>query len=318
MKAMLFTEVGKPLKYTTDYQAEQTHERVQVAACGLNRRDYWITVGKYPNIVTPTILGSDVCGIHNGEEVILSPNIDWGPNPRLQSKAYSILGLETKGGLAEWCDVPKENIYKKPAHLTHIEAAALPLAGVTAYRALVSNCQVQAGEKVLITGIGGGVATLAMQFAKALGAEVYVTSSSQEKITIAQQHGATNGVLYTDADWSKQLKAMAGKFDVIIDSAGGDGFGDLVHLCNHGARIGIFGGTAGKWPAINPGHLFFKQVTIYTSTMGNNDEFAQMLKLVDDHKIKPIVGKTFPLASANEALEALRQKAVFGKIVVEV
>ncbi|MDW8236252.1 MAG: alcohol dehydrogenase catalytic domain-containing protein, partial [Bacteroidia bacterium] len=200
-----------------------THVRVQIQAAALNRRDLWIGLGLYPGIQYPAILGSDGCGkvvgVGNkadttllGKTVLLNPSLEWGDREEVQSENYHILGMPTAGTLAEFVDIPAENVHPIPEHLTPAEAAAIPLAGLTAYRATFVQGKLQPGQKVLIPGIGGGVAVWALQLAVAAGAEVWVLSSHPDKITKAQQLGAQGGMLYTQPDWSQQLATKAGPF----------------------------------------------------------------------------------------------------------
>ena len=212
----------------------------------------------------------------------------------------------------------RSQLIAKPQHLSDSEAAILPLGGLTAYRALISNCKVQTGDKVLINGIGGGVALLAFQFAVALGADVYVSSSSEEKISDAVALGAKGGMNYTEGGWGKKFRKDVGGFDVIIDSAGGNGFHELISSANNGCRIGIFGGTRGKISNISPQHLFFKQIHIFGSTMGSDQEFAAMISMVDSLKIIPIVDSIYPLSAVNEAMSRMVSSDKFGKVALRI
>ena len=319
MRALVFTGIKQPLEYKEIEPQTNRPEAVEVnvLAAALNRRDFWITLGMYPGIVFPTILGSDGCGMYKGKEVIFSPNVDWGsgffPDP-----AYKILGLEYHGTFAEKIWIPKSHIFQKPKHLTSQQAAALPLAGLTAYRALFSRCQAKAGENVLISGVGGGVALFAMQFAIAAGCNVWVTSGSEEKIEKAKAMGALGGASYKDADALKKLGKTAGGFDVIIDSAGGSGFNNLLKLCRMGARVGVYGGTAGNYDGVSVPNVFFKQITILGSTMGSDRDFEKMVRFVRKHKIVPVVDTVLPLEKGNEALAVLAKGGQFGKVVLEV
>jgi zinc-binding alcohol dehydrogenase/oxidoreductase len=290
---------------------------VKLAAAALNHRDVWIQKGMYVGIKYPTILGSDGAGTtEDGAEVIINPSIDWGSDQRFQGKNYQILGLPTDGTFAEYITVPKENIVAKPAHLTFEQAAALPLAGLTAYRALFTRCQAKAGDKVLISGIGGGVALFAMQFAIAAGCEVWVTSSSEEKIAQAVLMGAKGGYDYRTAGWSKTAMAATGGFDCVVDGAAGAGFAELVKGCRAGARLCFYGGTAGALSGISPQIVFFKQLTIMGSTMGSSEEFAAMVAFVDTHKIVPVVDEVFSLENGNAAMTKMAEGKQFGKLVI--
>ncbi len=300
---------------------------VKIKAAALNRRDYWITIGKYAGIKYPTILGSDGAGIIAeagsdvekhliGQEVIINPGHDWGIHPEYQSKEFKILGLPEDGTFAEYVKVGAQYLYPKPAYLSWEQAAALPLAGLTAYRALFTKGRATKGDRVLIVGVGGGTGTIALQFAVATGCQVFVTSGSGEKIERAIQLGAVAGVNYKLPDWSEQLQHLAGGFDVIIDSALGDGFAKLPDICNPGARIVIFGGTAGNIPELNGRKIFWKQLQIIGTTMGTNEEFKAMIDFVNQHQIVPVVDEVFPLADAEKAIRKMTHSSQFGKIVL--
>ena len=194
--------------------------------------------------------------------------------------------------------VNPDRLHDKPAHLSFEEASALPLAGMTAYRALFTKGRASKETKVLINGVGGGVALFAFQFAIAIGAEVFVTSSSEEKINKAIELGAKGGINYKIEKWSKQFMKEFGRVDVVIDSAGGDGFAQLARICKPLARIAVYGGTRGM-SAFSPQDLFFKELEIMGSTMGNDQEFGQMVELVNTHQIKPVVDSVFGLADHN-------------------
>lgn len=323
MNALLLVAKDQPLMFE-DVAIPTPSENevlVQIKAAALNHRDVWIQKGLYAGIKYPTILGSDGCGItSDNQEVIINPSLDWGDNPRAQSKAYHILGLPTDGTFAEYTKVPKSNIFSKPKHLSFEQAAALPLAGLTAYRALFTQGQALKGDKVLISGIGGGVALFAMQFAIAAGCEVWVTSSSDEKIEKAMAMGAKGGINYKQEGWAKQLLGQAGAFDVIIDSAVSDGFADLVHICAApGGRVVFYGATSlGNIQGIKPAIVFWKQVSIIGSTMGNNSEFEAMLQLVNQKNIVPIVDEVFSLQDGNAAMKKMDEGKQFGKLVLSI
>lgn len=289
---------------------------VELKASALNHRDVWITKGRYPNIDYPCILGSDGAGVAEGGEVILNPGIHWGDDPRFQSANYRILGLPHPGTFATHISVPAQNLIKKPDHLTLVQAAALPLAGVTAYRALFTRARLQPGERVLISGIGGGVALLAFQFALAAGAEVFVTSSSEKKIDKARALGAKGGVLYNEPQWGKKFAKTNGGFDLIVDSAGGEGFKELMYLPKPGGRIVLYGGTRGLINKLSPQIIFWKQLSILGSTMGNDQDFADMIAFVEKHQIVPVVDSIFDLAEGAKAFQRMEKGLQFGKIVL--
>ena len=291
---------------------------IEVKAVALNRRDYYITKGLYPGVEFPVVLGSDVSGIYKNKEVIVNPNIDWGANEAVQSDAYHILGMPSWGGMAQYVQVAKDRIHPKPAHLSLEEASALPLAGLTAFRAIKTKGNCKAGEKVLINGIGGGVATFAFQFALAMGAEVYVTSGSDDKLNKALEMGAKGTANYKTENWHKQLAKDSGGFDLIIDSAGGKGFANLAKLCRPAARIVFYGGTRGKIEGLSPQILFWRQVTVMGTTMGSDKDFEDMLTFVNSHKIKPVIDSVFDWKESDHAFEILKASSQMGKVVLRV
>ena len=300
---------------------------VRLHAAALNRRDFWITQGLYPGVQVPVTLGSDGAGRVTAvgceedaawldQEVVLNPGLDWGAHQAHQAASFHILGMPTDGTLAEEVVIPTAQLHRKPAHLDWEQAAALPLAGVTAYRALFSQGGLQARQQVLVTGIGGGVATHALQFARAAGAEVSVTSSSEAKRDKAVALGAAHAFDYTSDTWVSAAKSACGGFDLIIDGAGGKGYAHLLALANPGGTIVNYGSTAGPPESLDLFKVFWKQLHLVGSTMGSPRDFASMLQLVSDHKLAPVIDATFPLAEAGAALAKMGETAQFGKLVL--
>ncbi len=320
MKALLFKAANAPIMYeeVADPAPKDGEVVVQLKAASMNHRDNWMTLGMYPKLTPDVIPGSCGAGVVDGREVIINPNIDWGDNPSYPNqKTYDILGMPTNGTFAEAIAVRPDRLVDKPAHLTFEEAAALPLAGLTAYRALFTKGRATKDTKVLINGIGGGVALFAFQFAVAIGAEVFVTSSSDEKIAKAIEMGAKGGANYKEERWAKGFTKQFGRVDVVIDSAGGDGFASLLKVCNPLARIAVYGGTRGM-SKLSPPDLFFKEIEIYGSTMGNDEEFLKMVELVNQQKIRPVVDSVFDLSDHLKGYERMRQGSQFGKIVFRI
>ena len=320
MKAIVLEKEGAGLQVLDMPAPQPTADEVvvQIKTAALNHRDVWITKGMYPGIVYPGILGSDGAGIYEGKEVLICPNVDWGDKIAYQKKEYSILGMPKYGTMAEHVAVKKDKIFDKPAHLNWEAAAALPLAGLTAYRAVFTKGQLQPGERVLISGVGGGVALFACQFALAAGAEVYVTSGSDEKIAKAVAMGAAGGDNYRQEGWNKRLAKAAGGFDLVIDSAGGPGFALFPKMCNYGARIVTYGGTRGKIPTFSTQSIFWKQIAILGTSMGSDMEFGDMVNFVDKHQIVPVVDSVYSMAEAPAAFERMDKGLQFGKIVLQI
>ena len=330
MKATVLTGVKSPLeiRQVPDLAAAPGQAIVRLKAAALNHRDLWTQLGLYPNIKVPITLGSDGAGLVTsvgpeavatwvGREVIINPAIAWGDDPRAQGPDFRILGLPDHGTFAEQVSIPVANLAPKPVHLTWEQAAALPLAGLTAWRALFTRAQLKAGERVLVTGVGGGAALFALQFAVAAGAEVWVTSGSAEKIARAKKLGARGGVNYRDAGWGPALqKEAGGLFDVIVDSAGGDGFASLIELTRPGGRIVFFGATTGNPPGLDLRKCFFRQINLLGTTMGSPQDFAGMISFVASHKITPVVDRVFPLDDTESALRHMEAGTQFGKLVL--
>lgn len=292
---------------------------VRLRMASLNKRDYWITKGKYPGIVFPLVLGSDGAGMIDGREVIINPGLDWGSEHDHFSPDFRILGMPDLGTLSDVVKVPESNVHDKPAHLSWEEAAALPLCGVTAYRAMMTRGRAKTAEKMLVTGVGGGVASMAMLFGIALGMDVWVTSSSDHKIDMAVTYGASGGANYSRHSWDSELAEKSrGKFDLVIDGAGGIDFSKIVHMMNPRGRIVIYGGTRGKIDELSPQRIFWKQLDILGSTMGSPNDFDDMLAFVNKHQIKPIISHTFKLENANEALAVIADGEQFGKICIDI
>jgi NADPH:quinone reductase-like Zn-dependent oxidoreductase len=305
---------------------------VKLHAAALNHRDVFIQEGKYAGIKLPCTLGADGAGevaAHGpdvpadapaeGARVLIYPGLRWGNNPRAQARDFVVRGMPDPGTFAEYISLPAEYVYPMPAHLSFKQGAALPLAGLTAYRAAFARAQVQAGERVLVTGVGGGVAITAVQLCAAHGAEVWVTSSAEEKIARAQALGAKGGISYNAEGWVKTLTQQAGGlFDVIIDSAAGAAFGALLDAAAPGGRIVFYGGTLGNIPDLPPAKVFWKQLSILGSTMGSPQDFADMLALVNEHQITPVLDKVFPLAEGEAALRHLAAGAQFGKVMLNI
>lgn len=330
MKAAILKGINEALVFeeTTPPELLENEVLVDVKASALNHRDVWIQKGQYAGLKFPIILGSDGCGtvsaVQNtshtnwiGKEVIMNPSLNWGSNPRVQAKDYVILGLPKNGTFAGQVAIPERLLAEKPAHLSPEQAAALPLAGLTGFRATMKRAAVKAGETVLVTGIGGGVALLSMQFAIAAGAQVYVSSGSDEKLEKAIALGAKGGVNYKSENWHKELQSLSGGFDATIDSACGEQFSKLIDMAKPGGRIAFYGATLGPFNSGVPAKIFWKQLDILGSTMGNDDEFKEMVAFVNQHKITPVVDSIFPLSQAEKAMRHMDEGKQFGKIVLD-
>ncbi len=296
---------------------------VRIKAASLNRRDFWITVGKYPKIKEEVILGSDGSGVviegpdkWKGKEVIINPNINWGSDPAVQSKEYEILGMPRNGTLAEYIVIDEDRLVEKPKFLSFSQAACFPLAGLTAFRTCFYKGEVKEGSRVLVTGIGGGVAQFALSFCKAVKADVYVTSSSNSKISDATSAGAKGGFNYKNEDWVKTAKKEVDGFDVIIDSSGGNLVDKYLKVIKPGGKVIIYGASAGRAEGFDLPRLFWQQVSIIGSSMGNDQEFKDMVSFIDKYEIKPIIDKEYPMVEYKDAFRRFVDKDHYGKVVL--
>jgi zinc-binding alcohol dehydrogenase/oxidoreductase len=332
MQALVLDGINQPvqLREAPTPQPAPGQVQVQLHAAALNHRDVWIQQGQYAGLKFPIIMGSDGAGIVTavgdgvdaslqGRAVLINPGQNWGDEPAAQGRDFQILGLPENGTFAEYVCVSAGQVRAKPAHLSFEQAAALPLGGVTAYRALFTRAGLQAGERVLISGVGGGVALLALQMAVASGADVWVTSGSAEKIAKAVALGAKGGISYKTEKWPATLtKQAGGSFHVIVDSAAGPGFNDLIDAAAPGGRIVFYGATHGDIPNLAARKVFWKQLSLLGSTMGTAQDFADMVRLVEQHRMELAIDEIFPLTAGEAALRRMEEGLQFGKLVLQI
>jgi NADPH:quinone reductase-like Zn-dependent oxidoreductase len=301
---------------------------VAIRRAAFNRRDVFISQGLYPNIQLPAILGSDgvgtvvgygegASGPPVGARVVLDPALNWGDDERVWRREAQVLGMPHPGTMAELIAIPATNVHPAPPTLTDDEAAAIPLGGLTAYRALVARGGCTKDDVVLITGIGGGVQTFVLLFAKRIGAKVIVTSSSDAKLDRASALGADVAINYkTSERWEKDVAAVDGGPSLIIDSAGGETLAKALNIARYGARVVIYGGTNGD-AKIRPFSIFWKQLDVLGSSMGSPADFAAMLACFDG-SLKPIVDTTYAMDDVVEAARKVDSGEQFGKVVLAI
>jgi NADPH:quinone reductase-like Zn-dependent oxidoreductase len=327
MHAAVLTDFGDPSvlvhQEVPDPQPRAGEVVVELRAAALNRRDTALRKGAIPSqrFPLPLILGSDGAGVRRdtGEEVVIFPSLFWGDREDAPGPGYEILGGPTDGTYAELIAVPAENVYPKPARLSWQEAAAFPLAGLTAYRALFSRAGLRGGETVLVLGAGSGVSTFAVSLAHQAGARVLVTSSSGEKIERARELGAEAGVDYTDAGWTDEVRGLTGGegVDVVVDSVGST-WPDSLRCLRPGGRLVAFGATAGASAELEVRPVYFGQLSILGTTMGSARDFAGVLQTIDAGGWAPVVDSVRPLAEAAAAHARLEAGEHFGKLVLDV
>jgi len=318
MKAVRIHEDGGPevLRYedAPDPSPGPGEVLVQLRAASLNHLDLWIRMG-LPSVLKPRILGADGAGVlANGERVVINPGLEHADG------RITVVGEHMDGTHAELVAVPSENVYPIPDDLSFEDAAAFPLVFETAYRMLVTKAALEAGEWILIWGIGGGVGTAAFQIAKALGAQTIVISSSDAKLERARGLGAAAVVNHDSGDVVEAvMEATEGRgADVVVEHVGEATWQRSLQAARQAGRIVVCGATTGPNPPAALHRIWWKQLTIYGSTMGTKADFEGAYELVTSGRAKPIVDRVFPLADARAAHEYLESGAQFGKVVLSI
>ena len=317
MKAVRIHEDGGPevLRYENvpDPVPADGEVLVELRAASLNHLDVWIRKG-LPSVPKPRILGADGAGVIAGtdERVVINPGI-------LRNGRMSIVGETMDGTHAELIAVPSDYVHPIPDGLSFEEAAAFPLVFETAYRMLVTRAQVQPGEWVLVWGIGGGVATASLAIARALGAHVMVTSSSDEKLAREQELGADATVNHATGDVVAAVKeATGGGAHVIVDDVGEATWKRTLDAARPEGRIVVCGATTGPNPPAALHRVWWKQLSILGSTMGLPDDFKGAYDLIAAGKARPVVDRSYPLAEARAAHERLEAGEQLGKVVLTI
>ncbi len=318
MKAVLVQE-GGGLAYDDfdDPVAGPGEVVVELKAAAVNRRDMLVRFPPGPayQFPLPLIPGSDGAGVRRdtGEEVVIYGGLGWGPREDAAGPEFRILGGPENGTYAELVKLPAENVFPKPARFSWEEAAAFPLASLTAYRALFVVGQLTGEETVLVLGAGSGVSTMAVSLAAQAGARVLVTSSSQEKIDRAKELGAEGGVLYTEEGWAEAV----GPVDVVLDSVGST-WRESLKALRRGGRLVVFGGTGGPEVTLDVRALYLGWQSIRGTTMGSGRDFAALLRMVEMGTWHPVIDSVRPLAEAEAAHDRMKAGEHFGKLVLSV
>ncbi|KAH8106922.1 hypothetical protein BXZ70DRAFT_915626 [Cristinia sonorae] len=318
---------------------------VRINAVSFNYRDLWIRKGLYPGIKPGSAYGADGAGVVvasgiaqdplMNQRVFLVPMRGWETNPEAPETRFTILGgggdMAPLGTFAQYAVVERDQVILTPPHVDDEHISAFPVGGVTAWRAVSINAKVQKGQNVLITGIGGGVALIALQLCLARGANVYVTSGSEDKIRKAVNLGAKGGVNYKDKDWPAKLSKLikehskaSGNLEsdeelsAVIDSAGGDIMGQVSKYLKHGGKVVIYGMTASP-KVIMTMREVLKNQQLLGSTMGSHQDLIDATNFIAEHKIVPVVSHVLDgLESAEEGFKLVQSSDHFGKVVMRI
>lgn len=340
MKAAIFRQHGpiENLEYTDvpPPVPGPNEVLVRVRAVALNRLDLFVRSG-IPgiNLEFPHIGGSDIAGIveavgvavegwREGGSVVINPSLSCGvceycvAGEESLCIKYRIIGEHVRGGAAEYIAVPSANLFRIPQDYPFEQAAAAPLVYMTAWRSLITQGQLRAGQSVLILGAGGGVASAAIQIAKLAGAKVYAASRDEAKRRQAYELGADE-VLDSAADFSKELWKMTSKrgVDVVLENIGSATWDRSLRSVAKGGRVVVYGATTGPHVQIDLRQIFWKQYAIIGATMANNREFNTVMRLVFwEQRLQPVVDRVLPLSQIQEAHRVLESSEQFGKIVL--
>ncbi len=311
--------------------------RIEVKAAGLNHLDAWVRRGvpghHFPLPMVPgcdgsgviDALGAGVRGLREGQRVLVAPGVtdtDDASTAAGQdhlSPSYGIFGETRDGTCAEYVVIPARNAVPIKDHVSFEDAAAFPLATLTAWNMVVQRAKLQAGETVLVHAAGSGVSTAAIQIAKLAGAsKIIATTSTAAKADRARALGADEVIDYADPAWSKQVKSATGGrgVDVVVDHVGEATFGGSLKTLVRGGRYVFCGATTGAQATLHLNLVFFKNLAILGSTMGSLGDVHRIVRLLEAGKLKPIVDSVLPLADVGEAHRRLEAREVFGKLVL--
>jgi NADPH:quinone reductase-like Zn-dependent oxidoreductase len=269
-------------------------------------------------------VGPGVLGVRPGDEVVVSPGVSCGRCGQCLSgqdnlcRGYAILGEQLPGGYAEQVAVPAQNLLAKPRNLSFEEAACVPLVFLTAWHALVARAEVRAGETVLVHAGGSGVGSAAIQIARLLGATVIATAGADEKCRKALSLGADQAVNYEKEDFLQAVRQLTGKrgADVVFEHVGKATWERSIQALAPGGRLVTVGATTGYDPITDLRHVFYRQLSVLGSTMGSKGELFEVMRFMEQGKLKPVLDRVLPLAEAAKAQGLLADRAQFGKVVL--
>jgi NADPH:quinone reductase-like Zn-dependent oxidoreductase len=326
VKAVRIHEDGGPevLRYedVPDPEPRSGEVLVRMRAASLNRLDVWVRRG-LPSVPKPRILGADgagvvealgdgVEGLTPGDRVVLNPGIEHGDR-------ITVVGEHTDGVHAELVAMPATQVFPLDDALSWEEAAAFPLVYETAHRMLVTKAALREGEWVLVWGVGGGIGTATFELARALGGRTIVTSSSDEKLTAAREWGADVTVNHATGDVAAAVKETTGRgVDVVVEHVGEATWKTSLAAVRPGGRVVVCGATSGPNPPAQLHRWWWKQLTLYGSTMGRREDFVGAFDLVRERRVRVHVDRVFPLSEIRAAHERLEAGEQLGKIVLAI
>ncbi len=340
MKALHFNEHGEldVLRFgdVADPKPGINKVLIRVRACALNHLDIWVRRG-WPGLKLEmphwcgadvageiAALGDNITGWEIGQKVVVDPGISTAEDAYTRrgedslSPGYQILGEHVRGGAAEFVMVPVQNLHPMPENLDFPTAAAPLLVCLTAWRMLIHQARIKAGERVLIVGAGGGVNSMAVQIAKLAGATVYVVAGNSDKAKRAEALGADEVIDRSQADWTREIYRRTNKqgVDIVVDNVGSATLSKSMMAAARGGRIVIVGNTTGPQAEIDIRFIFGKQISLIGSTMGSHQDFRDVTALLWSGKLKPVIDRVMPLSDGIEAYRMMENGEQFGKIVL--
>lgn len=340
MKAAFFKEHGGSEKILyDDYRdplAQSGQVVVRVRACALNQVDMLLLDGRFPPPeglphvngceVAGTVesTGAGVKGLTAGQRVIVFPGFSCGTceyclrGERTVCVRYGYLGAHKDGGYAELVNVPAANIVPLPETISFEAAAAVPLAMLTSWRAVVTQAEVRPGHTVLVQAAGSGVGSAAIQIARLCGARVMTTVGSDDKIEFAKSLGAELVVNYRTQDFVEAAKTWTGKrgVDAVIEHIGGETFEKSVYALTRLGTLVTIGSHDTHWGRLDLRHVYSKNLRVMGTNLGSLPEFRTMLEHLADGRLRPVIDRAFPLSDARAAVQYVLDRRNQGKVLV--
>jgi NADPH:quinone reductase-like Zn-dependent oxidoreductase len=339
MKAITFHKLGGPEVLCYEDLPQPTagpgQVLVRVHACALNHLD--LLVRSRPGVPLPHVAGCDGAGtlteagegvtnVERGAAVVINPALSCGDcrycrrGEQSLCRSFGILGRDARGTMAEYVVVPATNIYPLPPGFSMVEAAAAPLVFMTAWRMLITKAGLRSGERVLVVGAGGGVATAAIQIAKQAGATVYASTGAAAKVARTCELGADEVIDYRTMDVVETVMCLTDGegVEVVVDSVGSATWDSSLRALGKGGRLVTCGATSGPLAETDIRYMWRKQITLLGSTMANDREFKAVMGLLALGKLHPVVDRVFPLSQARDAQAYLESGCQFGKVVLAI